>query len=109
MFGLGSPHGSVRGREISVSPKPMARSLAAHDVMHGAGFAGGKHDPVASLIMCAPSVGWVDMSVINGEIVVKDGKLQTLDMQVLIHPSPRGQAHVMLHDTCSMIAGELLV
>ncbi|CAK0787831.1 hypothetical protein CVIRNUC_011053 [Coccomyxa viridis] len=48
------------------------------------GFAGGKHDPVASLIMCAPSVGWVDMSVINGDIVVKDGKLQTLDMQALI-------------------------
>lgn len=70
-------------------PKPMARSLAACDAMHSAGFAGGKHDPVASLIMCAPSVGWVDMSVINGDIVVKDGKLQTLDMQVLIHASPR--------------------
>ena len=85
MFAFGSPHGLVRGREIGVPPKPMARSLAACDAMHSAGFAGGKHDPVASLIMCAPSVGWVDMSVINGDIVVKDGKLQTLDMQVA-HP-----------------------
>ena len=89
MFAIGSPHGLVRGREISIPPKPVARSLAACDAMHSAGFAGGKHDPVASHIMCAPSLGWVDMSVINGEIVVKDGKLQTLDMQVLIHASPR--------------------
>ena len=32
--------------------------------------------------MAAPSVGWVDLSVINGEIVVKDGELKTLDLQV---------------------------
>ena len=88
MFAFGSPHGLVRGKGLSIPPKPMARSLAACDAMHSAGFAGGKHDPVASLIMCAPSVGWVDMSVINGEIVVKDGKLQTLDMQVRTHASP---------------------
>lgn len=47
-----------------------------------AGFAGGCHDKVANLIMAAPSVGWVDLSVINGEIVVKDGELKTLDLQV---------------------------
>ena len=87
MFAFGGPHALVRGRGISVPPKPTVRLLAACDAMHGAGFAGGKHDPVASLIMCAPSVGWVDMSVINGEIVVKDGKLQTLDMQVCTHAS----------------------
>ena len=50
-----------------------------------AGFAGGLHDQVANLIMAAPSVGWVDLSVINGEIVVKDGVLQTLDLQVYPH------------------------
>ena len=32
--------------------------------------------------MAAPSVGWVDLSVINGDIVVKDGVIQTLDLQV---------------------------
>lgn len=48
-----------------------------------AGFAGGLHDKVANLIMAAPSVGWVDLSVINGDIIVKDGVLQTLDLQVL--------------------------
>ena len=51
-----------------------------------AGFAGGLHDQVANLIMAAPSVGWVDLSVINGEIIVKDGVLQTLDLQVFILP-----------------------
>ena len=50
--------------------------------MRFAGFAGGLHDPVANLIMAAPSVGWVDLSVINGDIIVKDGVLQTLDLQV---------------------------
>ncbi len=33
--------------------------------------------------MAAPSVGWVDLSVINGEFVVKDGVIQTLDLQVI--------------------------
>ena len=33
--------------------------------------------------MAQPSVGFVDLSVINGDIIVKDGVLQTLDLQVL--------------------------
>jgi len=43
-------------------------------------FAGGLADPVASLILCTP--GYVDLSVVNGEAVVKDGKLTTLDLDV---------------------------
>jgi hypothetical protein len=43
-------------------------------------FAGGLHDPVASLILCTP--GYVDLSVINGEIVVRDGQLLTCDLDV---------------------------
>ena len=58
-----------------------------------AGFAGGMADRVANLIMAAPSVGWVDLSVINGEIVVKDGTLQTLDLQVLDLPHPCSGCH----------------
>ena len=30
----------------------------------------------------APSLGFVDLSVINGEVIVKDGKLLTVDLQV---------------------------
>lgn len=43
-------------------------------------FAGGLHDPVASLILCTP--GYVDLSVINGEVVVRDGQLTTCDLDV---------------------------
>lgn len=48
----------------------------------GPGFAGGRQDPVAGLVLCAPSLGWVDLSVINGEIIVRDGKLVTVHVQV---------------------------
>ncbi len=46
------------------------------------GFAGALHDPVAALTFCAsPSV---DLSVINGRIIVKDGQLLTVELPVLI-------------------------
>ena len=41
-------------------------------------FAGALHDPVAALIMCQPPN--VDLSVINGRVVVEDGRLTTLDL-----------------------------
>ena len=45
-------------------------------------FAGAQHDPVAALVMCQPPS--VDLSVINGHIIVQDGALQTVDLPVLI-------------------------
>lgn len=42
------------------------------------GFAGAWHDPVAALVFCAPAN--VDLSVINGRVVVRDGQLTTLDL-----------------------------
>lgn len=45
---------------------------------------GAVHDPVAALVFCAPD--GVDLSLINGEWVVEDGKLQTVDLPgVLAH------------------------
>ncbi len=43
---------------------------------------GAVHDPLSALLLC--SVSHVDLSVINGEIVVKDGKLLTIDLESLI-------------------------
>lgn len=43
---------------------------------------GAIHDPLASLLLC--TVHHVDLSVINGRIVVRHGKLQTLDQEQLI-------------------------
>jgi hypothetical protein len=36
------------------------------------------HDPMAALLLC--TVDRVDLSVINGKVVVRDGELQTLDV-----------------------------
>ena len=45
-------------------------------------FAGGQHDLVAALVFCQ-SVN-IDLSVINGKVVVRDGALLTLDLPVLV-------------------------
>ena len=46
------------------------------------GLAGAQHDPIAALVLCNP--GSVDLSIINGKTVVKDGQIQTIDVPKLI-------------------------
>jgi cytosine/adenosine deaminase-related metal-dependent hydrolase len=59
-------------------------------------YAGAWHDPVAAVLFCG-SRG-VDLSVINGRIVVEGGRLTTIDLE----------AHLPRHNVISraMIAGE---
>ncbi|MBN1979733.1 MAG: 8-oxoguanine deaminase [Anaerolineae bacterium] len=45
-------------------------------------YAGALHDPLAALVFCAPQR--VDMSVINGRVVVEDGRLLTIDLGPVI-------------------------
>ena len=45
-------------------------------------FAGAQADPAAALLFCAPPT--VDLSVINGQVVVQDGQLQGLDLSATI-------------------------
>jgi 8-oxoguanine deaminase len=45
-------------------------------------YAGALHDPQAALVFCAPQR--VDLSVINGRIVVEDGHLLTVDLRHVI-------------------------
>jgi len=45
-------------------------------------YAGALHDPLAALVFCAPQR--VDLSVINGRVVVEDGKLLTVDLGPVI-------------------------
>ncbi len=40
------------------------------------------HDPVAALVFCAPSQ--VDLSIINGKVIVRDGYLTTIDLPIVI-------------------------
>lgn len=45
-------------------------------------YAGALHDPLAALVFCTPRQ--VDISVINGRVVVADGRLLTLDLGPVI-------------------------
>ncbi len=73
---------AVLGRDDvgSLSPGMAADFIAFR--LDSPGFAGALHDPVAALIFCQ-SVN-VDLSVINGKMVVKDGALLTTDVPVLV-------------------------
>jgi 8-oxoguanine deaminase len=67
--------------DIGALAPGMAADFVAFD-LHRIGLAGALHDPVAALVFCAP--GEVALSVIDGRVVVKDGRLATLDLPVLI-------------------------
>ncbi len=45
-------------------------------------YAGALHDPVAALVFCSPPR--VDLSVINGNVVLEDGNLLTVDLPPVI-------------------------
>ncbi len=45
-------------------------------------YAGALHDPLAALVFCTPQP--VDLSVINGRVVVDNGHLLTLDLGPVI-------------------------
>jgi cytosine/adenosine deaminase-related metal-dependent hydrolase len=53
-------------------------------------FAGGLHDPVAALVFCAPQK--TKYTVINGEVIVDDGNVTTVDMQPVIEEQNRHAA-----------------
>ncbi len=64
--------------DIGVLKPGMVADLVAFD-MRSLDFAGGLHDPVAALVFCTPArVNW---SVINGQVVVREGRLTALDLR----------------------------
>ena len=50
-------------------------------------YAGARHDPLAALVFCAPQ--GVDLSVINGRVVVEDERLLTVDLPPVIEQHNR--------------------
>ncbi|MNH34481.1 hydroxydechloroatrazine ethylaminohydrolase [compost metagenome] len=50
-------------------------------------MAGALHDPVAALVFCNP--GKVAYTIINGRVVVEDGRVATIDVPVLIETHNR--------------------
>ncbi|AJP57457.1 8-oxoguanine deaminase [Pandoraea vervacti] len=72
----------VLGRDdIGVLAEGMAADFVAFDT-RGVGMAGGLHDPVAALVFCHP--GQAAYSVVNGRVVVREGRLETLDLPSLV-------------------------
>jgi 8-oxoguanine deaminase len=73
---------SVLGRDdVGYLAQGMSADFVAYRVDNVA-FAGAQHDVVAALVFCQPQS--VDISVINGKVVVSEGQLHTLDLPVLI-------------------------
>lgn len=68
----------------------LAPGMSADLVMFsldGIGFAGALHDPVAALVFCAPAN--VDCSIVNGRIVVREGRCVTVETGVLLEQHQR--------------------
>ena len=59
----------------------MSADIIAFRLDH-IGLAGAQHDPLAALVFCQPPP--VDLSIINGKIVVKDGMLRTVEVPSLV-------------------------
>lgn len=45
-------------------------------------LSGAQHDLVAALVFCTPGLPSVDLSVINGDVIVKDGQMLTCNVKV---------------------------
>jgi cytosine/adenosine deaminase-related metal-dependent hydrolase len=73
---------AVLGRDDIGHLSPgMSADFVAYNLNQVA-YAGALHDPVAATVLCQPRN--VDLSVINGQIVVEDGLLTTVEMEPLI-------------------------
>jgi cytosine/adenosine deaminase-related metal-dependent hydrolase len=73
---------SVLGRDdIGALAPGMAADFIAYRLAR-LEFAGALHDPLAALVFCTPPT--VDLSVINGQVRVQDGRIIGLDLPALI-------------------------
>ena len=70
---------SVLGRDDigSLAPGKSADFIAVN--LRQLPYSGALHDPVAAMVLCNP--GQVNWSVINGRVVIEEGRLTTLDVQ----------------------------
>jgi cytosine/adenosine deaminase-related metal-dependent hydrolase len=93
----GNPAGLSAEEALWLATRGGARVLGRDDVgqlspgqaadfigfrLHRLDYAGALHDPLAALVFCTPQR--VDLSVINGRVVVEDGYLLTIDLEPVI-------------------------
>jgi len=67
--------------DIGALAPGMVADLVAFDLGH-VSYAGAHHDPLAALVFCTPPQ--VHTSVINGRVVVKDGRITTVDLPLVL-------------------------
>jgi cytosine/adenosine deaminase-related metal-dependent hydrolase len=76
----------LRREDIGVLAEGMAADLVAFrvdDLAH----AGAQSDPVAALLTCTPAQVW--LSVINGRIIVEDGRFLPFELAPLVETHNR--------------------
>ena len=71
----------LRRDDVGQLAPGKAADVIAFDLKQLA-YTGATHNPLDALLLCAPQS--VDFSIINGQIVVEDGELRTLDLPPLI-------------------------
>jgi cytosine/adenosine deaminase-related metal-dependent hydrolase len=73
---------AVLGRDDigSLAPGKCADFFALN--LNRLDYAGALHDPVAAVIFCAPQK--TDYTVINGKVVVRAGRVTTIDVPVIV-------------------------
>ena len=67
--------------DIGALAPGKAADFIAFD-LHQLDFAGALHDPLAALVFCTPAR--VNLSVINGQVIVQDGQLTNVEMGPVI-------------------------
>lgn len=72
----------LRRDDIGVIAPGKAADIIGVDLRHNISYAGGLHDPVAALVMCAS--GNVDLNMVNGKVLVARGELVGVDLPSLI-------------------------
>lgn len=85
---------SVLGRDdIGALAVGMAADIIAFrtDILSMAG--GALHDPIAATLFCTPQT--VDLSIINGKIVVQDGQLMTQDLGDILQQHQRSAQQLL--------------
>lgn len=65
-------------------------------------------DLVAALLLAAPSAGPVSLSVINGRVIVRDGKILTMDVPSLVAEAETRSARLVAMLTPAAIGAGVL-
>lgn len=82
-----------RADDIGQLAPGYAADFVAWKAAGNLGMAGTVCDPVACLVLCMP--GNVDLNVVNGRVIIKDGKFTELDLEALLAEHAKHSAKLM--------------